>query len=194
MELLHQIESAILLFLQDNVRHELLSALLIPLTYACEHGEIWLILSALLLCFKSTRKAGAVALLSMLICWGSSELIVKLLVQRPRPFTVIAELIPAIAPPGSFSFPSGHSCASMAAAGTHWRLLEQRWLRWTILVTALLIAFSRLYLGVHYPTDVLVGCLWGWFGSGFVVRFVQAAPGDNQRTRKPVSSGKREEE
>ena len=175
MEVLHQLEAAILLFLQNNVRTDLFSAILIPLTYACEHGELWLILSAVLLCFKSTRKAGAIALLSLLVVWSSSELLVKVLVQRARPFTAIEGLIPAVAPPGSFSFPSGHSCSSLAAAGTHWRLVKQRWLRWTILVTALLVAFSRLYVGVHYPTDVLVGSLWGWIGSGIVVHFVSPA-------------------
>jgi undecaprenyl-diphosphatase len=170
MVYLHELEAGILLFLQ-SIRQDFLSAFLVPLTYACEHGEVWLVLSLVLLCFRRTRKAGALALLSMLLCWGSSELLVKILVQRQRPFTVIEGLVPAVAPPRSFSFPSGHSCCSLSAAGTHWRVLKNRPLRWGILVVALLIAFSRLYLGVHYPTDVLVGSLWGWFGSDLVVRF-----------------------
>ena len=189
MDLLHQLEAAILLFLQNNVRTDLLSAILVPLTHSCEHGEIWLILSGVLLCFKSTRKAGAIALLSLLVVWSSSELIVKVLVQRARPFTAIEGLMPAVAPPQSFSFPSGHSCSSLAAAGTHWRLLRQRWLRRTILVTALLIAFSRLYLGVHYPTDVLVGSLWGWIGSGLVVRFAAPAWDRTASRNKSPASG-----
>ena len=186
MEVLHGFEAAILLFLQNFVRTDPLTALLVPLTHACEHGEIWIILGVVLLIYKPTRKAALLALLSLLLCWACSELLVKTLVARPRPFTAVEGLIPGVAPPGSFSFPSGHSCASLSTAGAYWRTLKQRWLRWGILVTALLIAFSRLYLGVHYPTDVLAGGLWGWFGSGLVVR---TASGGNRPAGCPRDDG-----
>ncbi len=174
MDVLFQLESAILLFLQ-NVRSGPLSAVLVPLTTLVNHGELWLTLSAVLLCFPRTRKAGALALLSMLLCWGSSELILKNLVQRPRPFTLIEGLTPLVAPPHSFSFPSGHTCSSLAAAGTHWRVLKDKRLRWGILITALLVGFSRLYVGVHFPTDVVTAGLLGWFGSALVVRWASPA-------------------
>lgn len=173
MDALHGMERALLLLIQEHLRCGALSAVLVPLTTLCNHGEIWIALSLLMLCFRSTRRAGALALLSMLVCWGSSEFIVKLLVQRARPFALIPELAPLVPLPTDFSFPSGHTSASMAAAGIHWRVLERRWQRWGALALALLVGFSRLYVGVHYPTDVLVGGLWGWIGSGLFLRWIE---------------------
>ena len=68
-----------------------------------------------------------------------------------------------IAPPGSFSFPSGHTGSSFAAACS--LTLSNRRNGWWAIPLAVLIAFSRLYLSVHYPTDILAGALLGFFSA-----------------------------
>lgn len=171
MSALHALDGGILLFLQEHVRCAFLSSFLIPLTYAGEAGTIWIIISILLLFFKKTRKTGVISLLSLLVCWLFNDYILKVLVARPRPFLSVEGLVPAVKPPSSYSFPSGHANASFAAAGIYWRGLKEKnvnWLRICLLVLAFLMAFSRLYVGVHYPSDVLCGILEGTIGSTII--------------------------
>ncbi len=80
--------------------------------------------------------------------------------SRPRPFQLISRDIRLLIPPPSgWSFPSGHSCASFAAATAVF--LRDRRFGAAALVLAALIAFSRVFLFVHYPTDVLAGAALG---------------------------------
>lgn len=170
-EQIQQLDGAILLFLQAHVRNSVLTALLVPLTLFGEGGALWIVLSLGLMGSKRTRKAGWMALLAMLLCHLVNEYGFKSLVARPRPFTVVEGLDTLVKRPRSWSFPSGHACSSFASASTFWRGLRDKgvdWFRYLAVFLAFLMAFSRNYVGVHYPTDVLCGALVGLLGAWIV--------------------------
>ena len=122
-------------------------------------GILWILLALVLLAIPSQRSTGfqvALALLfSVLLC----NLILKNAVGRIRPFELagITELL--ISLPGDPSFPSGHTSASFAAVTA--LILDKHFLRWPCLILGIFIALSRLYLYVHFPTDVAAGALLG---------------------------------
>ena len=99
----------------------------------------------------------ALALLGSLII---NNLILKNLIARIRPYEIINGLVPLIEKPTDYSFPSGHTGSSFAAACILYRKLPKRF-GIPALILAILIGFSRLYLGVHYPSDVLCGIISG---------------------------------
>ena len=105
-------------------------------------------------------RAGWYGLLSM----GAGALItnvcLKNLVARPRPYEVVEGLVPLIGKPTDYSFPSGHTCASFACALVLYRILPKKY-GVPAVILASLIAFSRLYVGVHYPSDVFFGAVLG---------------------------------
>lgn len=171
MPAMQALDGEILLFIQDHLRTDLFSNFFIPYTNFGEAGVIWILIGVVLLFFVRTRKVGWMMLLSLLLCYLFNDHVLKVLVQRPRPFVTWTELEPLIAHPNSYSFPSGHACSSFAAATTCWRGLKGKgldWFRWLMMVLAALMAFSRLYVGVHYPTDVLCGLLVGVLGSSLI--------------------------
>lgn len=119
---------------------------------------VWVVLTAALLVIPKTRKMGTVflfaLLLNVILCNG----ILKPLAARPRPFT-LREVTLLISPPKDWSFPSGHSAAAFAFSAA--AILKKCPGRWVMTVIAALIAFSRLYLYVHYPSDVICGLVLG---------------------------------
>lgn len=123
-------------------------------------GEAWavILVALVLLAVPRTRKLGlAVALalaLDGLVCNG----ILKPLVARPRPYT-LREVSLLIAAPRDYSFPSGHSAAAFAVATALCREKSRGGI--PALVLAGVIALSRLYLYVHYPSDVICGTILG---------------------------------
>ena len=160
LDTLLNLDGGFLLFLQESVRNPILDNLMIFITSLGNGGMIWIVATIVLLIPKKTRKAGimsAVALLGSLIINNN---IVKNIVQRPRPFVTFTDLQIIIPTPSEFSFPSGHTSSSFAAAAVFYRHLPKK-LGLPSVILAGLIGFSRLYVGVHYPTDVIAGVLMG---------------------------------
>lgn len=156
---LQNLDGALLLAVQ-SLRQDWLDPLVVCYTHLGDAGAVWIALGLLLLCFRPTRKAGAAALLALVLGLVCTNLTLKPLVSRPRPWLSLAELVPLVAEHDPNSFPSGHTCAAFAACVAWFVTLPRKW--GTVAVTAAVcMGLSRLYVGVHYPSDVLVGALVG---------------------------------
>ena len=161
LDTLLSLDGAALLWIQEFVRCELLTPLLSLYTQLGNAGIVRIVLSVVMLCFRKTRKAGALSLVAMLFGLLCTNVVLKHLVARPRPWLTVEGLNFLVVENDPNSFPSGHTCAAFAAAGVWFRTLPKTWMRWTALVLAVLMGFSRLYVGVHFPSDVVAGCLVG---------------------------------
>lgn len=155
---MQQLELGILDWIQSNLRCGVLDALMPALSWTCNHGEIWIVLAAVLLAVKRCRRQGLAVGCALVTDLVLCNLILKPLVNRARPFTVhpVELLIP---PPGDASFPSGHTAASFAAVLALKASGSPLWK--PALAVAAVMAFSRLYLYVHWPSDVLGGVIVG---------------------------------
>ena len=127
-------------------------------THLGDHGFFWIALALVLLCIPRTRRLGLCVAIALILELLACNILIKPLAARPRPYALRAvELL--IEAPKDYSFPSGHAAAAFAAAGA--LALSRSRLAIPAGILAAIIAFSRLYLFVHYPTDVLAGILLG---------------------------------
>lgn len=178
-------DGALLLWIQNVLRGGELDSLMTAFTHLGDKGAIFLIAAVWLLCFPRTRRAGQVALTALAIGFLCTNVALKHLVSRPRPWLDVAGLIPLIEEEDPNSFPSGHTCAAFTFAAALWGTLPVRWGKLLALGTALLMGFSRLYVGVHYPTDVLAGLLVGTLaGVAAVLLWKRLAPEGKGRVTK----------
>jgi len=154
----------ILEWIQEHLQCGFLDFIMPIITLFGDAGIFWIACAAVMLLFCKTRKTGwsmGVALIfGLLLC----NIFLKPAVMRPRPydfqevhFGKIITLL--IHEHGDFSFPSGHTIASFEASVAI--LKRNKKLGIPALILAILIAFSRLYLYVHYPTDVIASVLLG---------------------------------
>ncbi len=173
LDALMNLDGGFLLFLQESVRNPVLDKIMIFITSLGDKGMIWILATVLLLIPKKTRKAGMVSAVALLGSLLFNNMLIKNIVQRPRPYVNLEDLRIIIPRPSEYSFPSGHSSSSFAAAVSFYRLLPKKF-GIPAIVLAGLIAFSRLYVGVHYPTDVLAGALMGIALSYFAQYLVEA--------------------
>ncbi|MDR1193801.1 MAG: phosphatase PAP2 family protein [Peptococcaceae bacterium] len=156
---LNQWELTLLDRLADAFHCGFLDAVMPALTFLGDGGWFWILLACLLLLRKPTRRMGLTVGLALLLSLLVGNIILKPLVARIRPFDLNEAIQLLIPPPGDFSFPSGHTQASFAAA-TAIYCYHKRAGRWCLALAAL-IGFSRLYLYAHYPSDVLAGLVIG---------------------------------
>lgn len=164
----------------QTLRTEALDVLVPLITRLGNAGILWILLTAVLLAVPRTRRTGLVLAVALLIDLLLCNVILKPMVARMRPFDANPAVKLLIPPPRDYSFPSGHTAASFAAVAALY-LSGARRLWKAALLVALCIAASRLYLYVHYPTDVLggvaVGLLSGWFGSRLCQRMLRGGSG-----------------
>ncbi|MBQ8837416.1 MAG: phosphatase PAP2 family protein [Clostridia bacterium] len=153
-------EANILLWIQENLRFEWLTPIVKGITYLGNAGILWIILSVLFIAFKKTRKTGLMTSTALIFDLLSVNVLVKNLVARTRPYELIEELTILIEKQSDYSFPSGHTAASFAFVSVLWFTMPKK-VSIPMTVLATLIALSRLYLGVHYPTDILGGVVIG---------------------------------
>lgn len=153
------VELAMLNWIQLHLRCGFLDAAAPAVSRICDHGEVWILLAAVLLARPRTRKAGACLACGLLADLLLCNLCLKPLIGRLRPFSVNTDAALLILPPGDASFPSGHTASSFAAVSALRTAGSPLWKPSLALAAA--IAASRLYLYVHWPTDVLGGILVG---------------------------------
>lgn len=161
-EVISAADSGILLFIQEHVRNFILDPIMFFFSVIGNKGTVWILTAVLLLVISKYRKTGLITLLCLAAGFVVCNLLIKNSVQRIRPFIAIEELehlMGTLADADSWSFPSGHTCSSFAAAYALTRGLGKKGGLFYILAAA--ISLSRLYIGVHYPSDVLAGAVIG---------------------------------
>ena len=136
-------------------------------------GFVWTVIAAIAFVFPNRRAAAWRVLLAVWLTWFAVDGVIKPLVGRTRPFEVMHEIQLLDQRPVTASFPSGHAAIAVAGALAVSRLFPSAW--WAFWPLATLIAFSRLYLGVHWPSDVLAGAIIG-AALGFFVLGGRQAP------------------
>lgn len=179
-------DQAILNGIQDLFRCEFLDVFLMFVTKLGNGGFIWILMGLLMCCFRKWRRIGIILLCSVAAAFLIGEVTIKPIVGRLRPFINNEAVKLLIDPPRGFSFPSGHSMSSFGAA-TALFLCGNRKVSWLWYLGAALIAFSRLYLYVHYPSDVFIGAVLGSLTAWAVYAlFKRFWPGDERQVFKEM--------
>ena len=188
-------EADLLLYIQNNIRSDLLNPFMTLLTHTGDYGALMIALAVVLVLIPRTRRIGVIAGISLAIEALLTNLLIKNIVARTRPYDEIDGLVNLIERQKDFSFPSGHTGSAFAVMGAILFIailglpiaakngdLSRSKMSTAYKIVAVLaiiyaaaLAFSRLYVGVHYPTDVLGGIILGLATSiiaYFVYRFV----------------------
>lgn len=171
MEGLAQVEGNILLWIQEYLRSDFLDPIVKFITHSGDHGYLWIALLLVLVCIPKTRRAALIGAATLIITFIITNLCLKPWIARTRPYEVIEGLTRIIEKQSDRSFPSGHTANSMAVGVSLWlvsrkyeilgdkKLYFPKSAGWIVLIWSILVGLSRLYVGVHFPTDVLGGAI-----------------------------------
>lgn len=159
MDVLKNIDLNLLLAIHNTSQNFIFDILMPWISSLGNIGIVWISISLALISKKKYRRVGIMCLIALILGTLTGELFLKNVVGRLRPFMSLPDARLLIEKPTSFSFPSGHTTSSFAAAA----VLAGNFKRYRIPVFGLagLIAFSRMYLLVHYPSDILGGIILG---------------------------------
>jgi len=168
---IYEFDFAILDWIAEHIHNGFLDVVMPAITFLGDGGWFWIACAVVMLFFKKTRKTGIMLGLALLCGLFVCNLGLKPLVARIRPYHMRPWIELIIDEPSEFSFPSGHTIASFEAAIVLMRR-DRKHFGWAALALAVLIAFSRLYLYVHYPTDVIASVILGTLIACFAVWIV----------------------
>ena len=172
MQAFSNFEGGFLLFIQEHLRTPVLDGIMRFITHLGDVGAIWIAFTLLLLFIPRTRKAGIVCAAALIVNLLLTNIALKNIIQRIRPYDVMDSLKILVKAEHDFSFPSGHTAASFAGAWAMRRTLPKKcWI--PAIILAALISLSRLYVGVHYPTDVIAGVIVGIFAAEVSFRILK---------------------
>ena len=169
MELIQNIDFNILEFIRANMTSEFLNKIMPPITILGSGGFIWIVIAFIFIVKKKFRKDGLLLICSLLFCLLIGNLTLKPLVARIRPCDINTAVTLLIERPTDFSFPSGHTMTSFASALIIFNANKK--LGIAAIILASLIAFSRLYLYVHFPSDIIAGLVIGLLISFSVINY-----------------------
>ena len=157
--LLWKFDFEILFFIQKYLRNDILDVIVPFYTSLGEDGIIWITVGVVLLIPKKTRKCGIMVLCALLVMLVVNNIVLKNLIARSRPCWTYPEMVDLVEIPKSYSFPSGHTVSAFAVSLVI--LSQHKKLGIVTVIMAALMAFTRLYVFVHFPTDIFGGMLVG---------------------------------
>lgn len=170
MDTILQFDHSLIFYVHDHLVYSILTSIMAFISKITGSGALWIVIALLLMLQKKYRVLGVAIIIALGFVLIIGDQGLKPHVARLRPFVdfpnVTVPLESALPKASSYSFPSGHSFGSFASAMTIYLGLSQiapqkRYLGIIALLGSLVVAFSRVYLFVHYPTDVLTGLVLG---------------------------------
>ena len=188
-------DAGFLLYIQEYIRSDFLNPIMKVLTHSGDKGILLIVLILALLFIPRTRAIGIMSTISIAIEALLNNVLLKNLIARTRPYDEIEGLVNLVGKQSDYSFPSGHTGAAFAVAGAMLVValfglpmfaktgefkredpsLSFKLVSVLLIMYATLLAFSRMYVGVHYPTDVLCGLLLGLGTSAMAYLIYQVA-------------------
>ncbi|MBR4914758.1 MAG: phosphatase PAP2 family protein [Clostridiales bacterium] len=188
-------DAGFLLYIQEYIRSDFLNPIMKVLTHSGDKGILLIVLILALLIIPRTRAIGIMSTISIAIEALLNNVLLKNIIARTRPYDEIEGLVNLVGRQSDYSFPSGHTGAAFAVAGAMLVValfglpmieksgevsrkdlsLSFKLISVLLIMYATLLAFSRMYVGVHYPTDVLCGLLLGLGTSAMAYLIYQMA-------------------
>ncbi len=167
------------LYLLQELHNPVLDKIMLFITALGNEGILWIAIAILMLFFKKYRKCGISMGIALILMEITGNLVIKEIVMRDRPCWIDPSVEMLLKVPSSYSFPSGHTFAGFAASVTIFLNHKKEGI--AAIALAALIAFSRMYLFVHFPTDILGGIVFGigiavlvYYGMKKIVPMIQA--------------------
>ena len=159
MSWLQSTDFAILDWIAENLRCDILDSFFPAFTFLGNSGWFFILTAVVMLFFKKTRKIGLAIGLALIFGLIFGNLTLKPLIARIRPFDLRPYIELIISKPSEFSFPSGHTLAAFETAAAIFMFNKKAGIY--AIIFAVVMGFSRLYLYVHYPSDVIAGAVLG---------------------------------